>query len=264
MLNKRTIALVVPCYNEASRGNDKDDLKNRLQRLNNEIDKNVVTNVIFVDDGSLDNTSNVIEYFINENYLFDSWNLIKIYKNEGKGRALMTGLEFASNLAPYIAYIDADLSVSANYLNNAIDCCSKSMIVCGYRKYQNQNFARRFANKLAKICNKYMIGIKSRDTQCPLKVFSSESFLKVKDNLKGYRWIFDIELLWELEKRGYFIHEKYVIFNNLESGSLSTSKAILRCAKDVVDFKIVRIKRRIDYLKNKNKENNLKQKEKVG
>ena len=64
MQNTRPIALVIPCYNEASRGNSKNNLKNRLQRLNDEIDKDVVTHVVIVDDGSYDDTSNVVIKFI--------------------------------------------------------------------------------------------------------------------------------------------------------------------------------------------------------
>lgn len=260
MLKKRTIALVVPCYNEASRGDGDGDFLKRLQRLNEEIDKDVVTHVVIVDDGSKDDTSTVVKCFIKENNLSSHFILIRMKQNQGKGKALMKGLRCASKLAPYIAYIDADISVSASYLNEALDCCSNGTVVCGNRiRKGNQPLSRKFANKLAKICNKYTIGLKSKDTQCPFKIFPSEGYLKIESNLKGYRWIFDIELLWELERRGYYIQEQYVVFENMDSITLSTAKALVRCAKDILDFKIVRCKRRIDYLKNRRKDPNKKE-----
>lgn len=250
MQNKGPISLVIPCYNEASRG----DFTNRLAKLNEEIDKDIVTHVIIVDDGSKDNTFEVITKFIEENNLKEIWSLLKLKKNAGKGIALLKGLSLAATLTPYVAYIDADLSISPSYLNDALTCVTINTVVCGHRIYKKeQTLPRKFASKLVKLCNKYTVGLKSKDTQCPFKIIPSQGFLKVKDSLKGYRWIFDIELLWELERRGYYISEKYVTFNNMDSISLSTAKALVRCAKDLADFKATRWERRIEYVRNKKK-----------
>lgn len=253
-LENKSIALVVPCYNEASRGDCNNNFASRLQKLSEELDKRVVTNVVLVNDGSADNTEEVAKKFIESNGLSKDWHLISLKENCGKGQALIEGLSLAATLAPYIAYIDADLSVPARYLNNVQKNCTKFNITCGYRRYKNQPLARKVANKLAKTCNKYAIGVNSKDTQCPFKVMPSEGFLKVKQWLKGYRWIFDIELLWELEKRGYYLQETFVDFENMESVSLSTIKALARCALDIVDFKATRWVRRARYVAKKRKE----------
>jgi dolichyl-phosphate beta-glucosyltransferase len=244
MINKNEIALVIPCYNEASRGEGDSSFENRLEQISKELNGSVVTNIILVNDGSKDNTACIIRNFIKSKNLENTWHFVDVQPNGGKGKALMEGLTFASKYAPYVAYIDADLSVPTRFLNISTKYCNSNTIICGRRAYKvKRTFPRKVASLLARLCNKWFIGIGIKDTQCPFKVMPSEAFLSIKHRLKGYRWIFDIELLWELEKEGFILKEMPVPFHNMESITLSTVKALCNCAKDVLHFKLKRLGR---------------------
>lgn len=84
------IAVIVPAYNEAERISDV------LKVL---VDVPLVDEIIVVDDGSIDNTSDVARGF--------DVKAIRLTKNLGKGGAMIKGAE-ATN-AEIIAFIDADL-----------------------------------------------------------------------------------------------------------------------------------------------------------
>lgn len=242
MKTESTVTLVIPFYNEASRGVGSETLEKRLEKLERELNESVVTNVVLVNDGSRDETSRILSNFIKWNDLDSTWHFVDNRINKGKGRALMDGFEVAKNLTPYIAYIDADLSVPISSLNQVASHCTPGTVFCGKRRYEKkQTLGRKIASLLSRLCNRFVIGVSVKDTQCPFKIFETKAYEKVKGYLKGYRWIFDIELLWEMEKSGVCLREVPVAFVNMDSVSLSTVKALIRCAGDAFDFKVNRL-----------------------
>lgn len=243
MKKSTEIALVVPCYNEASRGQfTKNSFYNRLSKLNQLLDHKKVPHVVFVSDGSKDATAIEIDLFIKTHGLESKWHLIDNKVNKGKGGALIDGLNYASSLAPFVGYIDADLSVDVSYLNKQAIPCTRYCIY-GNRIYEKeQSFPRKCLSHLSKIAVKMLTNLKVKDTQCPYKVFSSKKWKEVQGNLKGYRWIFDIELLYYLQKAKVVMKKENVKFNNMEESTLSSLSALKRCAIDLIDFKLMQIK----------------------
>ena len=105
MLN---VSIIIPLYNEEKR------IKKNLPALNIFLKKNKSKKVelIFVSDGSLDNTNKIIEKYVNENSKKFKLNFIKYKKNIGKGFAVKSGVLAAKN--KWILICDADLSVHPN------------------------------------------------------------------------------------------------------------------------------------------------------
>ena len=101
-----SISVIVPVYNE-----EKTFLK-MLEKYN-PLKKNINIELIIVNDGSNDNTKNLIE---NNSSMFDK--VIHLNKNQGKGTAVREGLKIAKN--EYIFIQDADLEYDPNDLNNFI------------------------------------------------------------------------------------------------------------------------------------------------
>lgn len=134
MKNKLKISIVIPCHNE----------EKNIKRLYKEI-KNVFNNnryiieVIFIDDGSSDNTyTEILKIKKNNDDL--CINALKFSRNFGKDAAMYAGLERATG--DYITIIDADLQQHpkliqkmANYLdkNYKYDC------VCYYQEKRIEN-----------------------------------------------------------------------------------------------------------------------------
>lgn len=237
MQNHKTLALIIPCYNEASRGRlTKKDLSKRLVKIKNSV-KNNVSHVIFVNDGSKDTTASEIRMFIKSNHLEDSWFVIDEKVNKGKGHSLLLGMEKAAHLADFIGYVDADLSTSIPKMCELPLEHHPNTAFVGNRVYmKKQPFLRAIVSRLAKISIRLFSGVKSRDTQCPFKVVPSDVFLSIKDNLVGYRWLYDVELLWELQNSKCVILEMPVLFNNMDESTLHIVSAVKRSVTDLLHF----------------------------
>ena len=107
-----SISVIVPVYNE-----EKTFLK--VLEKYNPLKKNINIELIIVNDGSNDNTKNLIE---NNSSMFDK--VIHLNKNQGKGKAVREGLKIAKN--EYIFIQDADLEYNPNDLSNFIKLAKKN------------------------------------------------------------------------------------------------------------------------------------------
>ena len=96
-----TISIVIPCYNEEENVTSLyNELKSTLYQLRNKY----TYELIFVNDGSKDNTEDIIKNLREEN---KSIRLISFSRNFGKESAIYAGLNSA--IGDYIVLIDADL-----------------------------------------------------------------------------------------------------------------------------------------------------------
>ena len=130
---KPIIIIVVPCYNEeevipetAKR------LSNKLQKLNHEQIISEKSTILFIDDGSSDNTWGFIEKLHTENkQLFSG---IKLSRNRGHQNALLCGLLSVKDYTDAIISIDADLQDDIDVIDKMIDkYCAGYEIVYGVR-----------------------------------------------------------------------------------------------------------------------------------
>ena len=96
VLNPPLVSVILPAYNEA------DALPKVLDEFLLQIDRNY--EIIVVDDGSTDETSQVVTRY--------PFRLIKHSSNLGKGAAVRTGIEAARG--DYIVVMDADASYPAS------------------------------------------------------------------------------------------------------------------------------------------------------
>ena len=133
MTSKPILLIVIPCYNEeevipeaAERLAEKiSDLVSR-QRISEK------SSLLFVDDGSNDNTWALIEKYQKEKPLV--FNGIKLPKNTGHQNALLRGLLYAKDHADVTVSIDADLQDDIDAIDKMLDSClSGYEIVLGVR-----------------------------------------------------------------------------------------------------------------------------------
>jgi len=96
----KRLSIVVPCFNESSGlALFVDEISRVVRELSN-----YETEVVFVDDGSTDDTCEVLHEFSSG---YDWIRVISLTRNFGKEAALTAGLDFASGDA--IIFMDADL-----------------------------------------------------------------------------------------------------------------------------------------------------------
>lgn len=99
MSNFKDLSLIVPCYNQ-----EKYLLRffNSILRLNV---KNIITEIIFVNDGSNDNTEKIIKSYLDQNNNNISYRYLK-QENSGVSSARNLGL--VSALGEYVWFVDPD------------------------------------------------------------------------------------------------------------------------------------------------------------
>lgn len=113
-----TLYLVIPCYNEEEVLPE--TVKRLTEKLTSMIEQGVVSEnsrMLFVNDGSKDETWTIIDYFCDENPLVAGINLSR---NKGHQNALMAGLMVAKEYADMVISLDADLQDDINAIDKFV------------------------------------------------------------------------------------------------------------------------------------------------
>ena len=110
------LTIVVPCYNEAPVLHE--TTKRLLQVADTLAAKEVQTHILYVDDGSADETWQIIE---TESQTHSEVCGLKLAHNAGHQHALWAGLERACESADCIVTIDADLQDDVNAICTMVD-----------------------------------------------------------------------------------------------------------------------------------------------
>ncbi len=148
MLKQPVLYVVVPCYNEEE---VLMETTNKLkQKLNSLIEKKLISKnskVLYVNDGSSDNTWNLIKKI---NIKDKNFTGISLSKNMGHQNALLAGLMTAKKYADIVISMDADLQDDINAIDSMINEYNNgNEIVYGVRKNRkNDTFFKRNSAKL--------------------------------------------------------------------------------------------------------------------
>lgn len=189
----KNISIIVPIFNEEL----------SLNSLYQQIYKVVINNfnsyqIIFIDDGSTDSSSDLIENLINED---KNIVLIRLNRNYGKSDALNEGIKIACH--DYVVTLDGDLQDDPNEiikLTNKID--EGWDCVSGWKKNRKDPISKTipsfFFNKIVN----FMSGLKLHDLNCGIKAYKKDAIKSL--NLYGGLHRF-IPLL--LANNGYKVSE---------------------------------------------------------
>lgn len=165
--------VVIPGYNEEKY------LGQVLQKV-----KKITPNIIFVDDGSKDNTYQIAQKEISE--------VLRHEINLGKGAAMLTGAEYAfTNLGSKgIIFFDSDDQHNPEELPLFFEKLDQGAdVVFGVRKFTSANMPllRFLGNKLASASLTIMFGKYIPDIPSGYKALSQRAFKKVRWNSTGYQ-----------------------------------------------------------------------------
>lgn len=120
MNNRQTpiLVLVVPCYNEEEIIEKTSGvLADKLGRLENDNVISRKSRILFVDDGSRDNTFHILHRLSEQNPIFS---VIKLAGNSGHQNAILAGMMTARDTADIVVTIDADLQQDIEALDDFI------------------------------------------------------------------------------------------------------------------------------------------------
>lgn len=206
------ISLVISSFNDAHR------LSKTIPEILDYFEKSSYTfELIIVDDGSSDNTEEIINLFNNRVHF------LKHSKNQGKGYSIRKGIMSANG--KYIFFTDADLPYSMTNIPFFIKYLNDYGMVIGSRGLPgshyiiNQNLLRKIASRIFTIIIGFFIVTGYFDTQCGFKGFTAGTAKKLfsKSRIKGYA--FDVEIIYMGLKQKVPIHSLPVICYNENKGS---------------------------------------------
>ncbi len=232
------LTIVIPCYNEASRG----DFKKRLQSVEEYMEATGINyEVILFDDCSKDNTYYVLNEFGENN---DKVTVVHMDTNRGKSYSLKQGFEMSRG--EYTMMMDADLSIELEHIKEFYDAMLKQgydvVLACRQNNESNRGIQRRLISKLSGLCTKFVLGIDYKDTQCGFKMFNTKQLRKVIPYIRSDRWLIDIELLIYMQAIGSKILSVDVLtINDLES-TLRSGEALKSSIKELIN--ILKVKRK--------------------
>jgi len=143
--------------------------------------------IIFVDDGSTDDSWNIIESFSNENPNVKG---IRFMKNFGKSQALHAG--FAKAKGDVIITMDADLQDSPDEIPGLYEMITKEKydLVSGWKKKRYDSvMAKNLPSKLFNWAARKTSGVELNDFNCGLKAYKNAVVKNVEVSGEMHRYI---------------------------------------------------------------------------
>lgn len=173
------LSIVVPLYNE------EESLKELSQQIRSALDQYTSNyEVIFIDDGSTDNSYKVIEEINSEDIRFKC---IKLRKNYGKSAALSIGFREAKG--KYVVTMDADLQDDPAEIPEMISTLKNGYdLVSGWKKIRYDPFIKKYTSKIFNFVTSKVSGIRLHDFNCGLKAYKKDvvKSLKVYGEMHRY------------------------------------------------------------------------------
>ena len=127
--------------------------------------------IIFVDDGSTDNSWEIIERLAKEN---DAVKGIKFRRNYGKSAGLFVAFKAAQG--DVVITMDADLQDSPDEIPELYAMIKKDgyHLVSGYKEKRYDPLSKTIPTKLFNFATRMLSGINLRDFNCGLKAYHHE------------------------------------------------------------------------------------------
>lgn len=198
--------------------------------------------IIFVNDGSSDNTKLKIES-LNKNLTLKIKNLklISYQPNKGKGYGIRQGVMAAKG--QYILFSDVDLSTPIKETEKLFKFIKKYPIVIGSRYLKKgsvkvaQPLTRRIISRLGNSLIKLMLGLFYQDTQCGFKLLDARSAKDIFSRATISRWGFDIEMLAIAKILGCRVKETAVDWYNDPRSQVRASRAVINTFREVLKIR---------------------------
>ncbi|MDR1346486.1 MAG: glycosyltransferase [Bacteroidales bacterium] len=198
--------IIIPCYNEEKRL--------PFARFKEFAEQHPDYALLFVNDGSKDNTLGILNDFAKEH---SSIEVLSLPKNSGKAEAVRQGILHAISARPdFVAFYDADMATPPEDLHAMIEWIDRQSCyaVAGSRILRlggniERTFMRGIMGRIfANVASRVLQGLRVYDTQCGAKVFRTSIAALIFEEPFISNWIFDIELFARIIKQ-YGIQEVY-------------------------------------------------------
>ncbi|RIA10314.1 glycosyl transferase family 2 [Flavobacteriaceae bacterium MAR_2010_72] len=156
--------IIVPVYNE----------EDNLERVEQELlaytkIATLPTNILLVNDGSKDNSQQLIEGICERHANFS---YISFKENRGLSAAIKAGFDYAET--ELVGYIDSDLQTAPSDFNLLLEYIGDYDLVTGVRANRKDSFVKNMSSKIANGIRRSFTHDGMDDTGCPLKVIKTQ------------------------------------------------------------------------------------------
>jgi dolichyl-phosphate beta-glucosyltransferase len=199
-------SIVIPAYNEGTR------LGATLERVLGYLRAqgwSAEAEVIVVNDGSRDNTADLVRGFAEGNPML---RLVENPGNRGKGYAVRNGMLNARG--EVVVFSDADLSSPIEEMPKLLAALAGGAdIAIGSRwlraelQTRRQSLHRQLFGRVFNVLLRIILGLQFKDTQCGFKAFTRRAAQTIFPLERIERWGFDPEILFLARKFGFRVEE---------------------------------------------------------
>ncbi len=172
------LSFIIPVFNE----------KESLERLYSEILENIENKdyeIIFIDDGSSDNSFNIMELLAKRDKRVK---IIKFRKNFGKSASLQTGFENAKG--DIIFTMDADLQDNPTEIPEFIEKIEEGYdLVTGWKKNRKDPISKTIPSKFFNFITSISFKLKLHDYNCGFKAYKKEVINEIDIYGEMHRYI---------------------------------------------------------------------------
>lgn len=232
--NKIDFSLVVPCYMESGH------LEKSIAQLSEVLSECKFTwEIIFVDDGSLDNTPAIIHRC---SATIPNCQIILKSKNEGRGRAVQDGVGRARGTV--VGFVDIDLEVAAHYIPVMVSTIliKEAEVVTGCRAIQwtwsPYGIVRLCLSQGYRFLFRCFLGLPISDPETGFKFFNRESLNEILPSIKNRGWFWDSEVMAKSYLSGLRIRELPCVFIRRQDkkSTVRLLRDTLRQFRELVSF----------------------------
>ena len=144
---------------------------------------------------------------------------VVLEKNSGKGAAIKAGWGRADADAGWLAFVDADGSVSASEVVRvcaALFCTgdSRKCVIASRLRILGRQIDRKWhrhaVGRVFSTLTSCLLNLHAYDTQCGFKIIPRDAFEAVRPRLEEDRFTFDVELVCELRAAAFNVVEEAV------------------------------------------------------
>lgn len=174
--DKKSTYVILPAYNEAT----------RIQPVLESIAEKGY-NMIVVNDGSSDNTLDIIKQ--TKRKYPDQIHIFSLIINRGVGVATQTGFDAVFQFdAKYVVSMDSDGQHSADDLDNVIKplVSGEAQAVIGVRPLKDMPMSRNFANAVMNLLTRIFYRVNVSDSQTGFRAITIDALRKIDINARGY------------------------------------------------------------------------------
>jgi dolichol-phosphate mannosyltransferase len=163
------LTIIVPVFNE------EECLPLFFRKLDDFFDTSpITTTVLFVNDGSSDDSLKLIEKKCNTS---ESYDFLSLDRNYGLSSAIKAGFDHCST--SLVGYIDADLQTYPSDFIPYFTFFPEYDMVNGIRQKRKDSLVKRISSKVANTYRRLLINDGIKDTCCPLKIIKTKYAQKI-------------------------------------------------------------------------------------